>query len=146
MEELEKIDVIRKRLGVTYKEAKDALVQTDGDLVQALVNLEESNDKKDGMLEEKGKELVEYIKTIIKKGNVTKIRFKKQDKVLFEIPATVGAIGVGGILFSPVLAVLSVVGTVAALVSNYSLEIIRADGKVEHHDLKFLEEKNNKEE
>ncbi len=140
MDELEKIDLLRERLGVTYKEAKDALDQAGGDVVQALINLEGPNKKWDDKVEQKGRELVDYIKEIIKKGNVTKVRLKKEDNVVVEIPATVGAIGVGGIFLSPILAVLGVVGTVAALVANYSLEIVRPDGKVEKHDLKFLEE------
>ncbi|MGI6606997.1 MAG: DUF4342 domain-containing protein [Peptococcia bacterium] len=142
MDELEKIDLLRERLGVTYKEAKDALDQTGGDVVQALINLEGPNKKWDDKLDEKGRQLVDYIKDIIKKGNVTKVRLKKGDNVVVEIPATVGAIGVGGIFLSPILAVLGVVGTVAALVNNYSLEIVRPDGKVEKHDLKFLEDNN----
>lgn len=146
MDELAKIDLLRERLGVTYKEAKEALDQTGGDVVQALINLEQSNKKWDNQLDQKGRELVEYIKTLIKKGNVTKVRLKKQDKVVLEIPATVGAIGVGGAIFYPLLAVIGVVGTVAALVAHYSLEIVRPDGKVEEHDLRFLEDKNSNEE
>lgn len=139
MEQLEKIDILRDRLGVGYEEAKLALDQAEGDVIQALINLEKGQKKWDGKLDEKGKALVEYISDIIKKGNVTKIRLKKGEKIVVEIPATIGALGVGGVLLSPFLAVVGVVGTVAALVSNYSLEVVRPDGKVEKHDLKFLE-------
>ena len=38
------------------------------------------------------------------------------------------------------LAVIAVVGTVAAFVKNYRLEVVRPDGKVEEHDLGFLED------
>ena len=143
MEELEKIDLIRERLGVSYREAKEALDQAGGDVVQALIRLEGQDKKWDAKLEEKARELGDYIRDIIKKGNVTKVRLKKDDKVVFEISATLGAIGVGGALLSPILAILGVVGTVAALVNNYKLEIVRPDGKVEEHDLKFLAEDNN---
>jgi DNA-binding transcriptional MerR regulator len=146
MEELKKIDILRERLGVTYKEAKEALEQTGGDVVQALINLEPSREKWDDKLDQKGRELVEYIKELIKKGNVTKIRLKKLDKVIMEIPATVGAIGVGGAFFSPLLAIIGVVGTVAAFVSHYSLEIVRPNGTVEEHNLNFLEEQKSNEE
>lgn len=146
MDELAKIDLLRERLGVTYKEAKEALDQTGGDVVQALINLEQPSKKWDDQLEQKGSELVEHIKALIKKGNVTKVRLKKQDKVVLEIPATVGAIGVGGAIFYPLLAVIGVVGTVAGLVAHYSLEIVRPDGKVEEQDLRFLEDKNSNEE
>ncbi|PKM90404.1 MAG: ubiquitin [Firmicutes bacterium HGW-Firmicutes-12] len=40
---LEKIDLIRKRAAVTYKEAKDALEKNEGDVVEALAYLEELN-------------------------------------------------------------------------------------------------------
>lgn len=143
MDDLEKIDIIRERLGVTYKEAQDALEQANGDVVQALINLEEPEKKWDDKLEQKGQKLIEYIKEIIKKGNVTKVRIKKKGKVVWEITATIGALGVGGILLSPILTVIGVVGTVAALVNDYTLEIVRPDGKVEEHDLKFLEEENS---
>ena len=145
MDELEKIDIIRERLGVTYKEAQEALQAADGDVVQALINLEGPNKKWDDKLEEKGQKLIDYIKDIIKKGNVTKVRIKKKDKVVWEISATIGALGVGGILLSPILTVIGVVGTIAAFVNYYTLEIVRPNGNVEHHDLKFLEEENSNE-
>lgn len=142
MDELEKIDILRERLGISYKEAKEALDLAEGNVVQALINLEKTEKKWDAKLEDKTNQVVEYIRDIIKKGNVTKVRLKKGETVVFEIPATIGAIGVGGAILSPILAVLGVVGTVAALVNHYSLEIVRPDGKVELHDLKFLENKN----
>jgi len=145
VDELEKIDLIRERLGVSYREAKEALDAAGGDVVQALINLEGQDKKWDAKLDEKARELGEYIKEIINKGNVTKIRLKKGDKVIFEIPATIGALGVGGVLLSPFLAVVGVVGTVAALVNNYKLEIVRPDGKVEEQDLKFLVGDNSRE-
>lgn len=138
MEELEKIDVLKERFGISYQEAKAALDQAGGDLVQALILLEGQHKKWDDKLEDKAAEIVEYVREIIKKGNVTKVRLKKGDKIVFEIPATVGAIGLGGAILSPLLAVLAIVGTAAAVINNYRLEIIRPDGKVEEHDLDFL--------
>lgn len=138
MDSLEKIDMIRERLGVSYKEAKDALDQAEGDVVKALINLEQDNKRWDNKLDDTGKKISEYIKDIVKKGNVTKVRLKKGDKVVIEIPATIGALGVGGALLSTPLAIIGVVGTVAAVINNYKLEIVRPDGHVEEHDLKFL--------
>src|SRR5690554_3088802 len=131
MDDLEKIDLIRERLGVSYKEAKDALDQVDGDVVKALINLEQGNKRWDDKLDDTGRRITEYIKDLVKKGNVTKVRLKKGDKVVLEIPATIGALGVGGALFSTPLAIIGVVGTVAAVINNYKLEIVRPDGKVE---------------
>ncbi|GKT27164.1 DUF4342 domain-containing protein, partial [Aduncisulcus paluster] len=39
---LEKIDLLKERANVGYKEAKEALEQCDGDLVEALIWLEEN--------------------------------------------------------------------------------------------------------
>jgi N-acetylmuramic acid 6-phosphate (MurNAc-6-P) etherase len=138
MDDLGKIDIIRERLDVSYKEAKDALDQAEGDVVQALIKLEQGNKRWDDKLDDAGKKISEYIRDIVKKGNVTKVRLKKGDKVIIEIPATIGALGVGGALLSTPLAIIGVVGTVAALINNYKLEIVRPDGRVEEHDLKFL--------
>ena len=138
MDELEKIDLIKERMGVTYQEAKAALDLNEADVVQALIYLEKQNKKWDEKINSKGKKLADQINDIIKKGNVTKVRLKKGDRVIFEIPATLGVVGVGGALLSPLLAILGVVGTVAALVNHYKLEIVRPDGKVEEQDLTFL--------
>ncbi|MCR4441385.1 MAG: DUF4342 domain-containing protein [Peptococcaceae bacterium] len=140
MDELSKIDLLRERMGVTYQQAKDALDANGGDVVQALIYLEKNSKKWDDRLDEKGRQLADYIRDIIRKGNVTKVRLKKGDKIVFEIPATIGALGVGGAILIPPLLFIVAVGTVAALVNNYSLEIVRPDGKVERHDLSFLDD------
>ncbi len=40
---LEKIDMLMERANISYKEAKEALEQHDGDMVEALISLEASN-------------------------------------------------------------------------------------------------------
>ena len=40
---LEQIDFLRERANVSYKEAKEALEQSEGDMVEALVMLEKQN-------------------------------------------------------------------------------------------------------
>ncbi len=133
---LEKVDLIRERLGVSYKEAKDALDQANGDVVQALVLLEERQSHLDEKVESEGRKLWDKIKSLIRKGNVTKIRLKKDDRILAEIPVNVGALGVVGVVAVPPLAVLGVAGTLAALATNCTLEIEREDGSIEEHDIK----------
>ena len=41
---LEKIDLIRERMGVSYKEAKDALDQSQGNVLDAIILLEEKKE------------------------------------------------------------------------------------------------------
>ena len=120
---LEKIDAIRERTGISYKEAKEILEEFNGDVINALIYLEEAQ-KKDKWTETvtvAGNEVVDKIKDLIKKGNITKIRVKKDNKVILDIPVTAGAIGT---FLAPQIAAL---GTVVALISKCTLEIERPD-------------------
>jgi hypothetical protein len=140
LEKLEKVDLLKERMGVSYAQAETALEQSDWSVVSALVFLEKqqkeaSSVKWDKKLETIGNKVVGQIKDILHQGNVTKVRLKKDGKVLLEIPATVGAIGIGGVLLSPILAIVGVLGTVGALIQQVKLEIVRDDGQVESRDL-----------
>jgi hypothetical protein len=126
VENLEKIDVVRGRMNVNYEEAKKALESRDWDLVEALVLLEqEERDRKEEILV-RGNELVEKIKELARKGNVTRIRVKQDEKIIVEIPVTAGVVGA---LLAPQLAII---GAVAALISKCTLEIERAEPGIQH--------------
>lgn len=124
--ELEKIDLLRARLGVSYKEAKEAIDEADGDVVQALISLEEKsrhwNEKLHGKIHGKGNEVVGQLKTLFEKGQKTKIKIKKEDNTVAEIPATVGALGVLGAMASTPILIVGALGTIAGLANNYRLE------------------------
>ena len=74
MDNIEKLDLIRERFNVSYKKAKEVLTETNGDVVEALIKLEESGtesqkNKKsehqtsnDNIYKVKGQELIEKIK------------------------------------------------------------------------------------
>jgi len=139
--DLEKIDILRNRMGISYREATEALEEADGDLVRALIMVEENKDHRWGdepndkcrrwgnELKDKGSEVVGQIKTYIEKGNRTKVKLKREDKTIVEFPATVGAVGILAALASPGLAVVAGVGAVAAIAKNVSVEIEKADGE-----------------
>ena len=143
MDELAKIDLLRERTGVSYKEAKEALDQVDGDVVLALVNLENNRINIDDGLKDKSDKVLKKIKDIIKKGNVNRVKIKKGDKVIADFPANVGALGLAGVVLSPTLAVLGALGTVAALASDYTLEIERPNGEIEIRDIEVVDEEND---
>lgn len=68
----------------------------------------------------KGEELLGKIKELIHAGNVSRIIIKNEDGTVYmEIPVTIGVIGA---IFAPVLAA---VGALAALVANFTIEVIR---------------------
>jgi hypothetical protein len=114
---LEKIDVIRERTGLSYAEAREVLASVDGDLVEALVKLEERS--KEGRTEGKrmANDVFDRVKDVITKGNQTKLRVSKEDKTLVEIPLTAGVLGT---LIAPQLAL---VGAVAALATKCSIDL-----------------------
>ncbi|MDN5347486.1 MAG: hypothetical protein PWP65_1050 [Clostridia bacterium] len=134
--ELEKIDILRRRLGLSYREAKEALDAAGGDVLEALIKYEEGNQAKaEAELESWRGKLTSRIREILRQGNATRIKLKKDGKVVAEIPATVGALGIVGILASTELAILAGLSTVAALFNRYSLEIERPFGEIEEHNL-----------
>lgn len=136
MTELEKIDELRKRLNLSYREAREALERANGDLLEALIQ-NETNNKAEGQseLEKWSAMLVERVRSILHQGKVTRVKLKKDGQTVVEIPATVGALGIVGVLVSTELAVLAGIGTVAALLNRYTLEVERPDGTVEEHSL-----------
>lgn len=120
---LKKIDIIRARANVGYKKAKEVLDEAGGDLIRALIHLEEERESWAGKLQDKGEELVHTLKDIYEKGAHTRIRLKKDDNTLFEVPAGVGLLGLAGMLLSGELALLGAVGTLTAMLSGCTLEI-----------------------
>ena len=74
-----------------------------------------------------GNELVGRIKKLVADGNVRRLIIRKPDgESLLEIPLTAG-VAVGGTvtLLAPVLAAI---GALAALLSEFKVEIVRTDG------------------
>ncbi|MGB9885377.1 MAG: DUF4342 domain-containing protein [Moorellales bacterium] len=125
MEELEKIEVLRNRLGVSYREAKQALDTHNGDLVAALIDLEQKQGRLSARLEACGREMLDRARGWLSRSNLTRVRLKKGDETVLEFPATVGMAGVAAMLFSAPLAVAGALGAIAALANDYRLEVDR---------------------
>jgi adenine/guanine phosphoribosyltransferase-like PRPP-binding protein len=123
---LEKIELVKDRTGVTYKEAKEALEAADGSVIDAIIAIEETvnfnGDSKSAS--HRGEELFSKIKETANKGNMSRIMVKKDDQVLLNFPLTVSLIGAviapWGVIF----------GAIAAVGFNCKVEFIRDDGKV----------------
>jgi hypothetical protein len=71
-----------------------------------------------------GNELVERIKALLAEGNVRQLRLKARDgDVVLEAPLTIGVVAGGAVvLAAPWLAIL---GAIAALLTNVTLEVVR---------------------
>jgi hypothetical protein len=127
MENIEKIDMVRGRMNVTYEEAKLALESTSWDVVEAIIKIEREELTRKEEIFVRGSELVEKIKEIVRKGNINRLRVKQDDKVLIEIPVTAGVVGA---LLAPQLAII---GAVAALVSKCTVEIEKINEPEVYH-------------
>lgn len=123
---MERVDLVRKRMNVSYEEAKTALEATDWNVVDAIVKIEQDQKSRKEEIFVRGNELVEKVKELVKKGNVTRIRVKQDDKVLVEVPVTAGVVGA---MLAPQLAVI---GGVAALVSKCTIEIEKSNQEAYH--------------
>ena len=117
---LEAIDAVRERTGVSYKEAKEALEQAGGSVVDAIVLLEEKSTAKTD-------DVLEKIKAAVKEGNVNKIRVKRDGKVLLTVPVNAGiAGGLVGLAVAPWWGILA--AAAAAYGLNCKFEIVKDDG------------------
>ncbi len=112
MQDLEKLDVIRDRLGVSYKEAQEALQAAGGDVVKALILLEEKGGRIPEKLQVQGNKVMKSVRKIVSKGQETKVKVLKNGETVLEFPATYGALGLLGMLASPEIALLAALGTI----------------------------------
>jgi len=128
---LEKIDIIRERTGANYSIANEALELSSGNVIDALIYLENNTVSKKQEVFATTEEFINWLKEIINKGNVNRIRIKKDDKIVFDVPVNAGvATGIVGLIFPSLLAIIGV-GTIAAVFTNFTIEITKTDGSVE---------------
>lgn len=123
---LEKIELVKDRTGVTYAEAKKALEEADGSVVDAIIAIEETVNAggKGRGFGEKGEALFASLKNLVKKGNVAKIQVKRDGDVIVNVPVNVGIVGV---CIAPLA---SVVAIVAAFGFKCVIEVVKTDGTI----------------
>lgn len=120
--DLEKIDIIKNRTGCSYREAQKALDEAGGDVVQALINLEEKDQEFSEKMQGRAHDVFDSLKGMLQRGQETRIKVKHGDRTVFEMPATVGAVGILAALASSELAVLGALGGATAMAKKYTLE------------------------
>ena len=126
---LEMVDQVIDRTGCSYKQAKEALIETDGDVLEAIVMLETKSEPKaagfkDSKAAEFGSDIIEKLKEAIKKGNVTRVLISKEGKIVMDIPINAGI--VGALFFTPAV----IVSIITALATGHSLQIVKDDGEI----------------
>ncbi|MDO4745042.1 MAG: DUF4342 domain-containing protein [Bacillota bacterium] len=123
---LEKIELVKDRTGVTYAEAKQALEEAEGSVVDAIIAIEETINagQKGRGFGKKGEALFDSIKELVKKGNVSRIQVKKDGELVLNVPVNAGLVGV---VIAPLA---SVVGVVAAFGFKCVIEVVKTDGTI----------------
>lgn len=144
---IEAIDQVMERVpGATYAQVKEALTKCDGDVVDAIILLqdnstgtEEKKDKKtfEDIFGKDSDKIKEDITELIRKSNVVRIVIEKNGKVIINVPISVGVVGV---VFAPIL---SLIGLSASVLAKYRIKIENEDEGTTVDLGEFSEEKLN---
>lgn len=129
---LEKIDIIKERTGVSYTDAKEALEECGGDVVNALIYIEAKQSKASKFNMEEmyttKDEFMAWVKDVLRKGNVTRVKIKKDETVVVDIPVNAGiAAGIFGLIYPALIGI----GVLTAVLTKVTIEITKEDGTVE---------------
>ena len=122
---LEQIELVKDRTGVSYKEAKDALEFANGNVVDAIIYVEENiNHDYEKTSVSKVDNIVRNIKDTVRKGNVAKIRIYRGDDIILNVPVTVGAVATLVFPWGVIAA------AVASAATKCRVELVKEDGSV----------------
>ena len=127
---IEMVDQVLDRLPyATYKEARGALIKTDGNVLDAIIYIESGQkdtgfeNKKESIrrfgenISQESERIRGQLGDLFKKTTVVRIIVEKEGKVVLNIPLTLGVLGVAA------MPVLSLLGLSAAVLSKYSVLI-----------------------
>ncbi|MGI6206155.1 MAG: DUF4342 domain-containing protein [Anaerovoracaceae bacterium] len=120
---LEKIELVKDRTGVSYREAKDALIKADGSVVDAIILLEDEIDiSPKTAAGVTASDIVAKLKELVEEGNTRRILIKKDDDIILNIPVNAGLIGVF------ILPEAAVLGAIAAIGTRCTVSVIDGEG------------------
>ena len=139
---IEKIDnVIHRVPNITYSQAREALLECNGDVIEAIILLESKKSISKTTMQvkqkiecvlnkdsEEMKELKEHLgedfnnikeqaKELIKRSSVIRVIIEKNGKIIINIPLTVGVLGVA------LLPIYTLIGLSAAVITKYRIKI-----------------------
>ncbi len=120
---LENIEIIRDKTGVTYEEANEILSEADGDVVKAIIMIENKVNEKPLPIKAKKDLILKTIEGYVRKGNITKIVITKNQNTVLNLPLNAGIVGA-------VIAPIAIVaGAITAVGLKCNISLITDDGK-----------------
>lgn len=139
---IEKIDEVIARIpNITYSQAKEALIECEGDVIEAVILLESKKSiskttkqvkqKIEGVLNKDSEDMKEFkeqlgedfnnvkdqAKELIKRSSVIRVIIEKNGKIIINIPLTAGVLGVA------LLPIYTLIGLSAAVITKYKIKI-----------------------
>jgi hypothetical protein len=130
---INEVDQVISRTGCTYEQAKEALLDTDGNVVDAIVQIEKGYGSRFEDFVKEGERttdsIMAKIKEMIAEGNVNRIAIRNSEgKQLVSVSVNAGA-AIGGVALLAGAAPLVVIsGLIAKYGLNYQFVVIKADG------------------
>ena len=137
---IEKIDAIIQRVpNATYAQAKQALIDSNGDVIESIIRLESNITSLQSNLSKKTKkakkvvedmiskdsedfkEIKEQVKELLKRSSVIRVIIDRNNKIIINIPLTVGVVGVA------LLPIYTLVGLSAAVIGKCRIKIQNED-------------------
>jgi hypothetical protein len=98
---IEQIDELRGRVEVSYEDAKEALEQSNGDILEAIIYLEKNGKIKEEAKQEEKKEsgasdaicgAISWCKKVIRKGNSNYLEVRKHENTILKLSLTITSI------------------------------------------------------
>lgn len=125
--ELEKIDILRERMGLTYEEARVALQEAEGDVVKALAKMEKGQQGVTGELKDRSWDMWKDLRGKFRKLGHTRINIRHKEKTILSVSAPIGLALAYSIFRRPGLRMLGMVGLASAALGQYNLEVENTD-------------------
>lgn len=124
---IEMVDEVINRTNATYNEAKEALEATNGDILEAVVLIETSRGTYGRIGKDftsRASELVDRVKELVVKGNVSSIVVEHNGRKLLDVPVTIGGIAALFLVWQTLFALIAAFGT------GCVIKVIKENGEV----------------
>ena len=132
-EKMKKIEILKSRTQLCHEEADLLLDKFNGDLIEALIYFEKQKQKEKSGINDfyekiSESEFINYIKELIRDGNIARVIIRNEDTILVNIPVNAGLVAGVILILQPVLLALS---AATADFTKLEIDIIKKDGSVE---------------
>ena len=137
---LEAVEAVMEQAEADFSEAKQALIDADGSIEEAVLALTKENAEEEPVdaeytedpsekLKESTEEIIGKLKALVKSGNVDRIVIRRNEDILLNIPVNVGLVGsVIGLAAAPWAVIAA---AIAGFGFSCRVEIVKKDGTKE---------------